>query len=311
MQEDSPPEHEEADDDVEPTLRVERDGAVPAKESTSPGEILIALGALGLISLAVLLLLRPAGRNESEKSGDSGDVAAAFPPSDDSAPAPAAPPPEASSSMLPSAPAASSLKFIRPSPSLNTPSARQPLPEGPPRRSVSGPDSSRPATLGSAALRQAMQGVVDYVHRRQPGWYQEFLARRDLKEIADRYDRTRDFGVFIEDLSRSAAFAAMVSSRAGRKEMRQLVAGLRKDKRAGPKLDSVFESVLAEPGGRQLARRFGRGILPAEMLTRAGSPSPRTSARVMSNLGDKSPRKPSRLRPLGKDGFIQKDDPER
>lgn len=138
--------------------------------------------------------------------------------------------------------------------------------------------------LGKKAVRALMQKVVDTVHDAQPRWYNEFLANRELKAIADTYDKTQDFGSFLRQLSKSPAFTGMLKKRKGTSQMRALTKKLMSDKATGPQLEELFFAHAKDPDVIGSIRQFGPGSgLPAELMEYVGAPSKKSKAKPVSN----------------------------
>lgn len=126
--------------------------------------------------------------------------------------------------------------------------------------------------LGKKAIRAVMQKVVDTVHKTQPRWYTEFLSNRELKAIADTYDKTLDFPSFLRQVAQAPAFKSMLKKRSNTPQLRQLTKKLLDDKEAGPKLEELFYAHAKDPDVIGTIRQFGAGAgLPSELLEYTGA----------------------------------------
>ena len=131
--------------------------------------------------------------------------------------------------------------------------------------------------LGKKAVRALMQKVVDTVHTAQPRWYNEFLANKELKAIADTYDKTQDFGSFLRQLSKSPAFTGMLKKRKGTSQLRALTKKLMSDSSTGPQLEELFFAHAKDPDVIGSIRQFGPGAgLPAELMEYVGAAAKKT-----------------------------------
>lgn len=125
--------------------------------------------------------------------------------------------------------------------------------------------------MGKKAARALMQKVVDVVHQSQPRWYNEFLSNKELKGIADAYDKGQDFGAFLSQLAKSTPFRSMLKKRSNTSQLRGLTKRLMTDAQIGPKLEELFFAHAKDPDVLDSVREFGPGAgLPAELLQFAG-----------------------------------------
>lgn len=138
--------------------------------------------------------------------------------------------------------------------------------------------------LEKKAVRALMQKVVDTVHQAQPRWYNEFLANRELKAIADTYDKTSDFASFLRQLGKSPAFTSMLKKRHNTPQMRALTKKLMGDEGTGSKLEELFFAHAKDPDVIGSIRQFGPGSgLPAELMEYVGSAKKAAKAKAATN----------------------------
>lgn len=144
---------------------------------------------------------------------------------------------------------------------------------------------------GKKATRALMQRVVDIVHKTQPRWYSEFLSNKQLKGIADAYDKTSDFPSFIRQLAQSTPFKGMLKKRANTPQLRQLTTGLLTSAELGPKLQELFFANAKDPDVIDTVRQYGAGAgLPAELLSFVGAGGSRRTAAAKPRMGEARPR---------------------
>lgn len=140
--------------------------------------------------------------------------------------------------------------------------------------------------LTKKATRAMMQKVVDKVHQAQPRWYNEFLANKELKGIADAYDKGMDFGAFLSQLAKSKPFRAMLKKRSNTSQLRGLTKNLLTDRDVGPKLEELFFAHAKDPDVLDAVREFGPGAgLPGELLSFAGAGTKKTAAKPKLGSG--------------------------
>ncbi|TPW19570.1 MAG: hypothetical protein FD126_2553 [Elusimicrobia bacterium] len=140
--------------------------------------------------------------------------------------------------------------------------------------------------MSKKASRALMQKVVDKVHQAQPRWYNEFLANKELKGIADAYDKGMDFGAFLSQLAKSKPFRAMLKKRSNTSQLRGLTKNLLSDKEVGPKLEELFFAHAKDPDVLDSVREFGPGAgLPSELLSFAGVGAKKTAAKPKLGAG--------------------------
>lgn len=158
--------------------------------------------------------------------------------------------------------------------------------------------------MGKKAARALMQKVVDKVHQAQPRWYNEFLSNKELKGIADAYDKGMDFGAFLSQLAKSKPFRAMLKKRSNSSQLRGLTKNLLSDREIGPKLEELFYAHAKDPDVLDSVREFGPGAgLPSELLSFAGVGAKKTAAKPKLGQGK------MKLQPRGfgsKGGFSSK-----
>ena len=122
--------------------------------------------------------------------------------------------------------------------------------------------------LSNDVIREAMQRIVDIVHRKRPSWYREFLSKSDLKAVADRYDESKDFKAFLKELANSANFNRMLSARKGTPAMKSLVKALLKDPALGKNVQEMFVAYATDPNARTLLRKYGKSSgVPDSLIT--------------------------------------------
>ncbi|HVE13876.1 MAG TPA: hypothetical protein VNI01_10815 [Elusimicrobiota bacterium] len=184
--------------------------------------------------------------------GKSGSAPTAPPQA--AAPYPSSPGPRASGGPASAGPEESSLGFIQKDASLSSPSAR---PSAPPAARAPASAPAAPRAPSPNVLRVSMQAIVDSVHKKQPGWYREFLGSRDLKAAADAYDESRDFPAFLKALASSRNFHRMLAARAGTKALRDLLLALFNEPDTSDSMSMVFKSVVADPHGWDLSNQYG------------------------------------------------------
>lgn len=133
-----------------------------------------------------------------------------------------------------------------------------------------GNESDRRAA--ATRTRATMQAVVDAVHEAQPSWYREFLSHRELKRIADQYDRNKDFRAFVGALADSGAFMKMLAAKAGTSGMRTVVRSIFGDERLARDVRRVADENADEPKLAALVKKYGRKCgLPKDLLAGAGA----------------------------------------
>jgi hypothetical protein len=140
--------------------------------------------------------------------------------------------------------------------------------------------------MGKKATRAMMQKVVDKVHQAQPRWYNEFLSNKELKGIADAYDKGMDFGAFLSQLAKSKPFRSMLKKRSNTSQLRGLTKNLLTDRDVGPKLEELFFAHAKDPDVLDAVREFGPGAgLPDELLSFAGVGAKKTAAKPKLGSG--------------------------
>lgn len=161
--------------------------------------------------------------------------------------------------------------------------------------------------LDESATRELMQKVVDTVHRKQPRWYNSFLARPSLKRIADTYDQTNDFKGFLKSLAKSNTFTGMLKKRYKTKSMRGLTKSLLKDSYTGPRLKQLFFEHSTDPNMTEMVARFGSGAgLPTDMVELAQANAPKKAPRRTSQKRSRPTRSSRQLKKVGFSGFQKK-----
>ncbi len=126
-------------------------------------------------------------------------------------------------------------------------------------------------SLSDRAIRSIMQKVVDAVHERQPRWYKQFLYSKNLKAIADRYDKDNDFDGFVRRLSKSKPFKKMLKSKSKNPEMKELTWSIIADREIGPSLKQIITEKKDDPNLMGLLKNYGQGAgVPPDMLEAAG-----------------------------------------
>lgn len=151
---------------------------------------------------------------------------------------------------------------------------------------VAGLDKDTGKGMERKAVRSLMQKVVDTVHQAQPRWYNEFLANKELKGIADAYDKGQDFPSFLSQLAKSKPFRAMLKKRSNTSQLRGLTKKLLTDREIGPKLEELFFAHAKDPDVLDAVREFGPGAgLPGELLSYAGAAPKKTAAKPKLGAG--------------------------
>ena len=281
---------------------------------------LVTTGALALL----FVVMKPSGIKESEQAGDG---AFRFPDKGSNRPLPnSLPPPVSPSSMPPavpppaeaepSAPAqsgTSSLGMITKDPagtkrpvdgSTAEPGAE--AAEAAARGDATGiasalkrsKNSDAPPVGNSAdsATRKTLQVLVDLVHDELPDWYDEFLAKKELKRIADAYDDSRDLPMFVVQLAESSAFNKMLSAKAGKGEMRSLVSKIFGKKKLAKDLRTILSDNANDENLLGMIRKFGKKCgLPKDILAKAETAAPgaaRSGRRGRTRPGPSRRRRP-------------------
>lgn len=132
------------------------------------------------------------------------------------------------------------------------------------------PDISSAGSMSDRETRKLMQKVVDKVKASQPKWYAEFLAKKSLRRIADRYHKTNDFKRFLRDIGRSKSFEAMLKRKYRTKSMKRLTKKLLRGRETGPDLLRLFFKHGDDPAVVKLVPRYGRAAgLPTDMIMAA------------------------------------------
>lgn len=284
---------------------------------------LVLVLVMGLATTGVLAflfqMLKPAGVRESEQTGAPsesfpGPIGASAtrrpaPPPQDPQPAPDGGMPAAPRRLSPP-PASSSLGFIRTEGGIegnSSPDAAEAAAAGDAKALVSelkrkeappkqAEDEQEP-TLTEAAIRKVMQKVVDTVHQKQPGWYREFLSRKDLKAIADRYDGSNDFRAFLRDLADSENFNRMMEARRGTLPMKRVISTLMGDGPLAKNLRRMMSEYSGESSTQFFVARYGDDFgVPKSMVLAA------QQAQGMSPAGGSARRQPQKKLQL-KGGF--------
>jgi len=120
--------------------------------------------------------------------------------------------------------------------------------------------------------RDVLQLVVDTVKDIQPRWYKDYLGNRNLKRIADDYDKSLDVRAFVEDLADSKDFMKMLGAKAGTSGMKAVMGSLFADERLSRDLKKIFVENIESTKLAAAVRKFGRKCyLPEDML--AGVPN--------------------------------------
>jgi hypothetical protein len=270
----------------------------------------------GLTAASVFVFLKPSGESgaKSKPSAFPGARAGAVRPASESVeriPAPsdwgaasAAPAPVRGARPRPGG--GSSLGFIKKDESFiggdaKKKAAADAAARGDAKALVEGLRQSRDRESGSLsdkAVRAIMQKVVDRVKERQPRWYRQFLANRNLKAIADRYDKDSDFETFVRLLSKSTPFKSMLKLKSKKPAMRELTWSLIGDDSIGPSLKQILLEKRENPHLVGLLKNYGKGAgIPPDMLEAAG-------VAVSGKSSRKKRRSARRSRPkLRKRGF--------
>ncbi|MEI8191501.1 MAG: hypothetical protein WCI75_17440 [candidate division NC10 bacterium] len=282
----------------------------------------VTLGSLGVL----FVFIKPAGVKEAEVPG-TGTIH--FP---DSGARPASGPMQSSadasaSSPLPSS-GASSLSMVQRDPNVRG-SAGSAM-------ANASADASKAAAKGDAAglmnnlkeqnsgekkaedekarkaadfTRNVMQSLVDTVGEFQPGWYKEYLKNAELKKIADDYDATKDFRLFVGALAESAAFNQMLAAKAKNPGMKSLVKSIFSDSKLAKDLNRVFNDNIEDAGLAKMVKQYGRKCgLPQDMLARASSGEEPKGAQDAGLQLAPPKKKPAQMKPkpklqLQKDAF--------
>lgn len=138
--------------------------------------------------------------------------------------------------------------------------------------------------------RDVLQLVVETVKDLQPKWYKDFLGNRNLKRIADDYDKSLDVRAFVEDLADSKDFMKMLGAKAGTSGMKGLMGSLFADERLSRDLKKIFVEQIDSQKFVAAVRKYGRKcFLPEDMLAGvpneegAEEPAPKTRKPVVMN----------------------------
>ncbi len=136
-------------------------------------------------------------------------------------------------------------------------------------------DAPPVGSSADAAARKTLQVLVDLVHEDLPDWYDEFLAKKELKRIADAYDDSRDFPMFVVQLAESSAFNKMLSAKAGKGEMRSLVSKIFGKKKLAQDLRRLLSDNANDENLLGMIRKFGKKCgLPKDILAKADTAAP-------------------------------------
>ena len=260
---------------------------------------LVTSGALALL----FVVMKPSSIKEAEQAGDG---AFRFPDKGSNRPPPNSLPPPVLPSSMPDAPPAAKGAAERPAPSQGGGSSLGMITKDPAgtKRPVDGSSAEPGAEAAEAAAhgdaagiaaalkrgkgsgapplanssdsftRKAMQTLVDLVHDEMPDWYDEFLAKRDLKKIADAYDDSRDFSMFVVQLAESAAFNKMLSAKQGKGEMKSLVAKIFGKKKLAKDLRQILADNVNDDNLLMMIRKYGKKCaLPRDIMEKAETES--------------------------------------
>jgi len=158
--------------------------------------------------------------------------------------------------------------------------------------------------MSSGQIREVMQTVVDGVHNLQPTWYEDFLANKYLKRIADRYHKTNDFARFLKDLGTSKAFYAMVKNKYKTGAMKSLTRDMFRDKRLGKDLTTIFLEQESVSHAYPLISRFGAAAGLPEMMVKTAKSKTKTSGSAYDKRKSvRKARQRKTLRKVGMNGF--------
>lgn len=281
---------------------------------------LVTSGALALL----FVVMKPAGIKEAEQAGDGAfrfpDKTAgrplpnSLPPPVSPSSMPGAPPPAEGTSEQASAPKSgdSSLGFITKDPAgtkrpVDGSSAEPPAEaaDAAARGDAAGIASSLKRAKGSEApavsskadsfTRGVLQTVVDLVHDEQPEWYDEFLAKKELKKIADDYDKSNDFAMFVVQLAESPFFNKMLAAKQGKADMKALVGKIFGKKKLAKDLRRIIEDNINDGNLLVMIRKYGRKcFLPKDITEKAEAAAPEEGARGEAPPEEAAPAPPAK-----------------
>ncbi|HBL18408.1 MAG: hypothetical protein A2X36_14445 [Elusimicrobia bacterium GWA2_69_24] len=261
--------------------------------------VVLLIGSIGLL-YGLLVLLKPESLREADQAGSAAfNFPAAGQPSTEPAP-----PASNEAARLKADPVqGSSLNFLKGSGAVGgpgggagfgaSPEAEGSAAAGDAKGVIQGLTGGKGPGQGlsNSDIREVMQFVVDTVHSAQPDWYDAFLEDENLKAIADRYDREKDFIKFIRFLGTSKPFHRMLKKHSAASGMRALTKRLLTDRQNGPLIQRVFEEKGKDEFFAKLVSYYGSPAgLPAKFFAycgleagappaEAGPPGSRTAAK--------------------------------